>query len=136
MGSAEVIVIDTSAIMALALEEAEEESFTNLMLASERLLVPASCILETSLVLRRRFGHGERLDGFLASFQPEIATVDGTVANIARGADFRYGRGGGHPARLNFGDCLSYAVAKHLDAPLLYKGDDFLHTDIESALPA
>ena len=64
----------------------------------------------------------------------ETAPVDEVVAEIAANAAERYGRGSGHLARLNFGDCLSYAVAKHLDAPLLFKGDDFLHTDIESAL--
>jgi ribonuclease VapC len=63
------------------------------------------------------------------SFTPEIA-------DIAADAAERYGRGSRHPARLNFGDCLSYAVAKHLGAPLLYKGDDFRHTDVESALAA
>jgi len=53
---------------------------------------------------------------------------------MAADAAVRYGRGSGHKARLNFGDCLSYAIAKHLNVPLLYKGDDFSHTDIESAL--
>lgn len=131
-----MIVIDTSAIMVIALQEREEEVFTNLLLSSERLLVPASCFVEGTIALRRRFGRSERLDGFVASFEPEIAGVDALVAQIARDADLRYGRGARHPARLNFGDCLSYAVAKQLGAPLLFKGDDFRHTDIESAIPS
>lgn len=65
----------------------------------------------------------------IPSFTPEIA-------EIAADAAERYGRGRGHQARLNFGDCLSYSVAKHLDAPLLFKGNDFIHTDIKSALAA
>jgi ribonuclease VapC len=60
--------------------------------------------------------------------------LDAAVVRLAADAAEFYGRGTGHPARLNFGDCLAYAVAKHLDAPLLYKGDDFIHTDIRSAL--
>ena len=62
--------------------------------------------------------------------------LDSSVSKLAADAFFHYGKGRGHPARLNLADCLSYAVAKHLNAPLLYKGDDFIHTDIESALPA
>lgn len=62
--------------------------------------------------------------------------IDRAVADIAADAADRYGRGSGHPARLNSGDCLSYAVAKHLDAPLLFKGDDFGQTDIRSAVAA
>ena len=60
--------------------------------------------------------------------------IDATVSWLAADAFLRYGKGRGHRAQLNFGDCLSYAVAKQLDAPLLYKGDDFIHTDIKSAL--
>jgi len=131
-----VIVIDTSAVMAIALREREEEAFTTVLLASERLFVPPSCLVEASIALRRRFASSERLDGFVASFQPEVPAIDASVAEIARSADQRYGRAAKHPARLNLGDCLSYAVAKRLNAQLLYKGDDFIHTDIESAIPA
>jgi ribonuclease VapC len=66
----------------------------------------------------------------------EVFPIDATIARIAGSAAETFGHIAGHAARLNFGDCLSLAVAKHLDAPLLYKGGDFVHTDIESALPA
>jgi ribonuclease VapC len=65
-----------------------------------------------------------------------VPAFSSVMADLAADAAERYGRGSRHPARLNFGDCLSYAVAKHLKAPLLFKGNDFTHTDIESALPA
>lgn len=60
-----------------------------------------------------------------------IIAIDAEIAGRAADAGERYGRGTGHPARLNFGDCLSYAVAAHLGLPLLFKGDDFAHTDVE-----
>jgi ribonuclease VapC len=66
----------------------------------------------------------------------EIFSIDAAIARIAGAVAETFCHIAGHPARLNFGDCLSFAVAKHLEAPLLYKGDDFIHTDIESALPA
>ena len=65
-----------------------------------------------------------------------VPAFSAEMTAIAAEAADRYGRGSRHPARLNFGDCLSYAVAKDFGAPLLYKGDDFVHTDIECALPA
>jgi ribonuclease VapC len=65
-----------------------------------------------------------------------IGVFDRMTARMAADAFLLYGKGRGHPAQLNFADCMSYAVAKHLGAPLLYKGSDFAHTDIESALAA
>ncbi len=68
--------------------------------------------------------------------EAEILIEDDTasVARLAADAFQRFGKGTGHKAQLNFGDCLSYAVAKSLDAPLLFKGEDFRHTDVKSAL--
>ena len=86
------------------------------------------------MAIRRKGEDAARVDLFLESGRLRIAPIDAEVAQIARLADRSYGRGTGHPARLNFGDCLAYAVAKSLDAPPLYKGDDFIHTDIGSAL--
>jgi ribonuclease VapC len=63
-----------------------------------------------------------------------IAPFEHALAELASAAWDQYGRGGGHRAQLNFGDCMSYAVAKFHDVPLLYKGGDFAHTDIRAAL--
>lgn len=73
-------------------------------------------------------------DSLIALKQISIEPFTADQARIARQANRDFGRGSGHPARLNFGDCMSYALAKVRDEPLLYKGDDFGHTDIISAL--
>ncbi len=77
-----------------------------------------------------------RLDGFLGELPLTYVPVDTDHLRLAREAHARYGRGTGHPARLNFGDCFSYALARALDAPLLFKGDEFIHTDVRCALPS
>ena len=83
----------------------------------------------------RRFPSGRMwLDGLLADYGIAVQGSDPRQARLAADAFERYGRGSGHPARLNFGDCLSYAAAAALDAPLLFKGGDFAQTDIASAL--
>ena len=85
----------------------------------------------------RTFKGGGSVDEALVEFVGvalRVIDVDGNQIVIAREAHLRYGKGLGHPAQLNFGDCFSYALAKSLDVPLLYKGDDFAKTDIKSAL--
>ena len=78
---------------------------------------------------------GQRaLDQFLLESRIAIASVTPEQARIARMAYRDFGRGSGHPARLNFGDCFAYALAIERNEPLLYKGDDFRHTDVRSAL--
>lgn len=74
-------------------------------------------------------------DDFLGELSVIIAPVTAEQARLAREAYRRFGRGSGHPARLNFGDCFAYALAKVLDDPLLFIGNDFIHTDIRPALP-
>jgi ribonuclease VapC len=77
---------------------------------------------------------GEKLDRYLVAGQVELADVTESQARIARAAYRNFGRGTGHPAGLNFGDCFAYALAIDRDASLLYKGNDFKHTDVRSAL--
>lgn len=97
----------------------------------------ALSMLEASMVMSG--GTGDRdafgpLDEFLSEASIEIAAFDGAQAKVAREAFMRFGKGR-HKAGLNLGDCVSYALAKSRDAPLLYKGDDFRRTDIIAALP-
>ena len=130
-----MIVIDTSALGAIYRRESDFRIFQQLIAEAETLILPASVYVEFSAL--RRYGEPRRwLDQMMEQYGISIGEIGSAVARLAADASERYGRGSGHPARLNFGDCLSYAVAKHLGAPLLYKGDDFVHTDIESALPA
>lgn len=131
-----MIVIDTSALTAMFRREPEALSFYEEIGRSESRILPPSCMVE--FVLLRRYGGDRR--GWVAKLVEvqdlHVPSFSRDMADLAAEAAERYGRGSGHRARLNFGDCLSYAVAKHLGAPLLYKGDNFIHTDIESALPA
>ena len=92
-------------------------------------------VLELRVAVTRRFGipDAARVDAFLRYADVEVAPFDDQLAAIASAAYTRFGKGL-HPARLNLGDCVSYALAQRLNEPLLYKGDDFSKTDIRSAL--
>lgn len=86
-------------------------------------------VLQNKQVTRPR----ESLDAVLEAFQVDVVPFTAAHARIAQEAYLRYGRGSGHPAKLNFGDCVSYALAKASGQPLLFKGDDFPHTDLKPA---
>lgn len=129
-----MIVVDTSALACLYVAEVEAPRFRKAIGAAELVVLPTSCIVEFALL---RGLPGDRrgwLSRLIERFDIRLASIDRAVAETAAEAADIYGRGTGHPARLNFGDCLSYAVARHLDAPLLYKGGDFVLTDIRSVL--
>ncbi|MDP4023070.1 type II toxin-antitoxin system VapC family toxin [Methylobacterium sp. NEAU 140] len=129
-----MIAIDTSAILAVLLAEPEEEAFDRLM-ATKRMLVGAPTLVEARLSLERRFSNRSEsaLRRFLTDHSVDVISFNADMFDIAIDAFARYGKGRGHPARLNFGDCLSYAVAKAYAAPLLFKGADFIHTDLVPA---
>ncbi len=86
------------------------------------------------MVLGKRHHGKAKLDDLVSGFFITFIPLDEPVARLAADAFSRYGRGAGHPAALNFGDCIAYATAIHLDVPLLFKGDDFRHTDVKAAL--
>jgi ribonuclease VapC len=113
----------------------EEDDFSR-KIASSEALVGTPTLFESRLVLASKM---DRPDAFMERFiqPPAIHPVAFTLQmyQIAVEAFDRFGCGRGHPAKLNFGDCMAYAVAKAHDVPLLYKGDDFGQTDIPSALP-
>ena len=124
-----MIVADTSAMVAIIEDEPERALFLEVLSRSGSVL-PVSCYLEAVMVLTRRPGGRAALDGVLDRLGMTILGSDAVQAQIAADAFERYGRGSGHPARLNFGDCLAYAAAAASRAPLLYKGDDFARTDL------
>ena len=99
-------------------------------------MVSVASFFETAIVLdsRRDPVISRELDRFCKDANMQFAPVDETQMRIARQAYRDFGKGSGHPARLNFGDCFAYAAAKALDEPLLYKGTDFGQTDVRSAL--
>ncbi len=126
------MVIDTSAFLAILQNEPERRAFNEEIQAAERRLISAATYVECSMILESRYGaEGVRdFDHFIARAQIAIVPVDAEQARIARDAFREYGKGR-HRAGLNFGDCFSYALSRALDQPLLFKGDDFPHTDVE-----
>jgi ribonuclease VapC len=130
-----VIVADPSALFAILDDEDDAARLAEIAIRSGPVLVSAASLLELQiLTLHRRGADGlARLDAILADLAVDIVPFDRAQAAIALGCAERFGKGRGHRAQLNFGDCFSYALAAARDLPLLYKGNDFTHTDIRSA---
>ena len=126
------MVIDTSALVALFLNEPEREEFLELILKSEKRLLSAAAMVETGIVLeaRRNEVAARELDLFLHEAEIEIISVDRTQAEQARLAFRKYGKGR-HPAALNFGDCFTYALAIVSGEPVLAKGDEFQRANLK-----
>jgi ribonuclease VapC len=129
------LVVDTSALMTLLLGEPDAERFEQRLFDSRGdVLITAANLLETMLVVEARNPDtgAQDLRTLVDVFAIGVEPVDHDLAELAFRGWKRFGRGR-HSAALNYGDCFSYALAKHLDAPLLHKGDDFTHTDVVSA---
>ena len=125
------MVIDTSALVAIMLDEPERRSFNERIEADSVRLLSAASFVETALVIETRLGEagGREFDLLLHRAAVEIVPVDADQAEIARRALRQFGRGR-HPAGLNFGDSVAYALAKTRGEPLLFKGSDFALTDV------
>lgn len=128
------MVIDTSAIVAIAFNEPEAPAFEQRIADDPVRLISAATVLEAAMVLETRLGEpgGSELDLWLHKIGVDIVAVEPEHADQARRAWRRYGKGR-HPAGLNFGDCFSYALAAITGEPLLFKGDDFARTDLRPA---
>jgi ribonuclease VapC len=127
------VIIDTSAVVALLLDEPEAPRMARLMAAAPDRRLSAASYVELAVVVdgRRDPTLSGALDAILRAYRIEIMPLTPEQARLAREAYQRFGRGSGHPARLNMGDCFSYALARDLGEPLLFKGRDFALTDIE-----
>lgn len=130
------MIVDSSALIAVILGEPEEEVLAKAMLRHGAPAMSAANWLEAAMVIdSRRLPEGRiRLDDAVAWLRIALLPVTPEIASEARRAHQRYGRGQ-HPAKLNFGDCLAYATAASFGRPLLFKGEDFIQTDITPALP-
>ncbi|WP_203567582.1 type II toxin-antitoxin system VapC family toxin [Aestuariimicrobium ganziense] len=129
------MIIDSSAVMAILNHEPGARALLQVALQAPQLQVSAATWVELGIVAdNRSVTHGQRLETVLDELKVEIVPVDGRQARVARDAHRRYGRGSGSPARLNFGDCFSYALASTTGQKLLFVGDDFTHTDIAPAI--
>lgn len=125
------MVIDTSALIALMLEEPEARRIGQCIMRNRSRLISAATLLETGIVILSRRGEiGARdLDLTVAALRFEVVPVTAAQVHVARRAFREYGKGR-HPACLNLGDCFSYALAKETGQPLLFKGNDFTLTDL------
>lgn len=131
------MIVDSSALVAIIEEEPEALDFSAALAEADRRRVSAATYVETAMVLDGRGSPSvsRRLDVLLETADIAIAPFTERQARLARAAFRDYGRRSGHPARLNLGDCFSYALAVDSGEPLLYQGDDFTHTDVRRALP-
>lgn len=131
------MIIDPSAVIAILAGEADAEHFARRIEQDPTPRIGAPALLEASIVLTRWFGESAKpaLDPFVRESGAEIVPFDLPQLRAAQEAYRRFGKGR-HPAGLNFGDCMSYALARACDEPLLFKGDDFSQTDIAQAEPS
>jgi len=127
------LVVDTSALIAVLFSEAERQPALDEITAAGERWMSAFSYLEASILAASRRGLAGRtlLDGLIRELAVEIVPLDQEQAEFARDAWQRFGKGR-HPAALNIGDCCSYALARTLGATLLFKGDDFVHCDLDS----
>ncbi|MCY3725841.1 MAG: type II toxin-antitoxin system VapC family toxin [Rhodobacteraceae bacterium] len=130
-----MIVIDTSALVAILSNEPERRLFNEIIEEAGSITISTANLLEARIVLYSRSGDHATLalDSFMLKSKMVVATISEALGDLAFQAYRRFGKGTGHPAALNYGDCFSYALARSLNAPLLFKGNDFIHTDVISA---
>lgn len=132
--------VDASAIVAILTREPEADALADALETARAPITSAVAVFEAALGVRRK-RHASVAEAqadvteFLTTAGVRTVSVAGKEAEAALEAFARYGKGGGHPAQLNLGDCFAYAVARTYRTPLLFKGEDFDKTDIEPALP-
>lgn len=131
------MIVDTSAMVAIITGEPEREVFLRAIETADAVALSAATYVELGAVVdsRRNPVVSRLVDEVIGALGIEVLPVTAEHAAIGRAAYRDFGRGSGHPARLNLGDCFSYAAARHTGRPLLFKGDDFTHTDVVAALP-
>ena len=130
------MIVDTSAIVAILRDEPEARTFANAIADARIRRVSAVNYVEAAAVIdgNRNPIASRRFDDFFRESSFIVEAVNCEQARIAREAYKDFGKGSGHAAQLNFGDCFAYALAKVMSEPILYKGQDFKQTDLTSAL--
>jgi ribonuclease VapC len=130
------MVIDSSAIVAVLLNEENAAQIAQAIEVASQRLLSAANLLEASIVIESRKGEagGRELDLLLYRAAIEVVAVDQDQAETARIAWRRFGKGR-HPAGLNYGECFAYVLAKSRGLPVLFQGDDFSHTDVDAVPP-
>jgi ribonuclease VapC len=132
------MIVDTSALVALIKGEPTAPACARAIQAADSPRISAANAFEAAIVVDAVANPvlSRGLDQLRRELEVAIHPVTAQHVDIARQAYRDYGKGSGHPAQLNFGDCFAYALAAETGEPLLFVGDDFMHTDIEPALPA
>lgn len=127
------MIVDTSAIVAMLRAEPDAAALSKVLRGAAVVRLSAANYVELAVVIDGLDDPvlSGGLDAVLTAYGIRIEPLTESQARIARAAYQRFGRGSGHPARLNMGDCFAYALARDLGEPLLFKGEDFLRTDIE-----
>ena len=130
------MIVDTSALIAILRDEPEAPACAKAIEAASSRRISAANLVEAAIVIdaSRDPVASRRFEDLLREAQLVVEPVTEAQARIAREAYRDFGKGSGHPARLNFGDCFAYALARATGEPLLFKGNDFAHTDIAPAL--
>jgi len=130
------MIVDSSAIVAILKREADWQTLSGALNGAKSCSISAANYFESAIVVDGWKDPilSQQLDEVIEEFNIYIEPVTGSQAMIARLAYRDYGRGSGHPANLNFGDCFSYALARVKREPILFKGDDFVHTDLRAAV--
>lgn len=128
------IVVDTSAIIAILLEEDDAARLAAVIVEADEVLISAATVLEATLVALRLTGSASAIERFVVSQPLIVVPFDAEQLAIAQAGFERFGKAR-HSAKLNFGDCFAYALAKSRGLPLLWKGDDFGQTDVVPANP-
>jgi ribonuclease VapC len=131
-----MIAVDTSVLIAVLKNEPDAPLLIGRMATASQRYLSAGSILECGIVVGAKYGDAglQAMRELCDGLSLDIVPVDVEQSRTGYEAFRRYGRGSSHPAKLNFGDCFAYALAKTRNLPLLFKGDDFIHTDIEPAL--
>lgn len=130
------MIVDTSALVAILFDEPDAARYAQAIETAPRRALSAASYVEAAAVVDRTGDPvvSRRLDDLLTAGSIAVEPVTVEQARLARAAYRDFGKGSGHPAALSFGDCFSYALARERGEPLLFKGDDFAHTDVPAAL--
>lgn len=130
------MILDTSAVVAILRAEPDADGYVGALAAASEPKISAGTYIEAGIIVDLNGDPvlSRQLDDLLSAAQVRVEPVTQQHAEIARQAYRDFGKGTGHPAQLNFGDCFAYALSRATGEPLLFKGDDFAHTDLRSAL--
>jgi len=130
------VIVDASALLAIVFLEPERDRFLEALGTASEACISVINHVEAGIKVDkdRNVRRASMLDEITATFAIDIVPISVEQGRLARQAHLTFGRGSGHPARLNLGDCFAYALAKARGEPLLFKGDDFSKTDIEAAI--